>query len=114
MHSEISNKPIVKFSDSVSSYFEELTETLFWKDYFGFIDSALDYVSNMKDYIEKYIAIMPNYIAPDYFDKYQKGMRYMTYQANKRTTWYIFFKQSDNRFMIYYITNNHYEGQYIR
>jgi len=114
MQSEISSKPIVKFSNRVSSYFDELITILFWQDYFGFIDSALQYVLDMMNYIEKYIAVLPNYIAPDYFDKYQKGMRYMTYQANRRTTWYIFFKQKDNRFIIYYITNNHFEGQYIR
>jgi len=114
MHSEISNKVIVKYSKNVSSYFDELITTLFWQDYFGFISSALQYVLDMKDYIEKYIAVMPNYTAPSYFSKYQKGMKYMTYQANKQTTWYIFFKQKDNRFMIYYITNNHFEGQYIR
>jgi len=114
MHSEIRNKPIVKFSDNVSSYFDDLTTTLFWQDYFGFIDSALQYVLDMKNYIETYISILPTFAAPRYFDKYQKGMKYMMYHANKQTTWYIFFKQKYNQFMIYYITNNHFEGQYIR
>jgi hypothetical protein len=91
-----------------------LITTLFGQDYFGFIDSALQYVLDMKNYIETYISVLPAYDAPRHFDKYKKGMKYIMYQANKQTTWYIFFKQKDNRFIIYYITNNHFEGQYIR
>ena len=114
MRFEISNKPIVQFTDSVNSYFDELTETLFWQGYFGFMDSALQYVSDMKNYIETYISILPTYAAPHYFDKYQTDMQYVTYRPNKRTTWYFFFLQEGNRYLICYITNNHFEGQYIR
>ena len=105
---------VIRYKEEVDAFFNSLIDILLEENYFSFIESAFDYVFNMKNYIEKYIAVLPNYIAPDYFDKYQKGMRYMTYQANKRTTWYIFFKQKGNRFIIYYITNNHFEGQYIR
>jgi len=93
MHSEISNKPIVKFSEEANAYFNELITILFWKNYFSFIDSAFQYVLDMENYIETYIAVLPAYVAPHYFDKYKKEMKYVTYQANKQTTWYIFFKQ---------------------
>jgi len=114
MHSETSNKPIVKFSENLNSYFEELIATLFWQDYFGFMDSALQYVSDMKNYIETNIANLPKYEAPPYFSKYQTGMQYVTYRPNQRTTWYFFFLQENNRYLVCYITNNHFEGKYIR
>jgi len=111
---EKSNKPVIKFSESVNSYFDELIATLFWQDYFGFMDSAFQYVSDMKNYIETYISVLSFYAAPLYFSKYQKGMRYISYTPNSRTTWYFFFLQEENRYLVYYITNNHFEGQYIR
>ena len=114
MHSEISNKPIVQFADDVNAYFDELTETLFWQDYFGFMDSSLQYILDMKNYIETYISVLPVYTAPRYFSKYQTGMQYVTYRPNNRTTWYFFFLQENNRYLICYLTNNHFEGQYIR
>jgi len=114
MNFERNNKPIVRFSDSVNFYFEELIETLFWQDYFGFVDSAVQYVVDMRNYIEKYIAVLPAQIAPHYFSKYQAGMKYIVYSPNNRTSWYIFFLQDENRYLVCYITNNHFEGQYIR
>ena len=111
---ETSSNPVVKFSESVNSYFDELITTLFWQDYFSFIDSAFQYVADMKDYIEKNIAILPKYPAPPYFSKYHAGMQYVIYKPNNRTTWYFFFLQESDRYLIYYVTNNHFEGQYIR
>ena len=114
MHYEISNKPIVKFSDEVNSYLDELTTTLIWQGYFSFMDSALQYISDMRIYIETNIASLPKQPAPPYFSRYKMGMQYVTYKPNNRTTWYFFFLQQGNRYLICYVTNNHFEGQYIR
>ena len=114
MQPEIKNKTEVRFSEEVTFYFNELITTLFEQNYFGFMDSAFQYITDMKDYIEKNIAILPKFPAPPYFSKYQTGMKYITYQSNKRTTWYFFFLQQCNRYLICYITNNHFEGKYIR
>jgi len=114
MQSEINSKPTVKFSENINSYFDELITKLFWQDYFGFMDSAFQYVSDMKNYIETNIANLPKYPAPSYFSKYQTGMQYVTYKPNKKTAWYFFFLQEGNRYLVCYITNNHFEGQYIR
>jgi hypothetical protein len=70
-----------------------LTETLFWQDYFGFPDSAFKYVLDMKNYIASHIAALTKHPAPLYFSKYQTGMQYVSYQSNKRTTWYFFCKK---------------------
>jgi predicted 2-oxoglutarate/Fe(II)-dependent dioxygenase YbiX len=108
------NDLIVQYDDEVAHYLTELIDILLKKEYFSFADTAKRYVSDMKNYIKRYIAVLPAKTAPPYFNKYKKGMKYITYPANKQTIWYIFFKQKDNRFMVYYITNNHFEGQYIR
>jgi len=94
MHSEIINKPVIKFSESVNSYFDELIATLFWQNYFGFMDSAFQYVVGMRNYIETYISILPAYLAPHYFSKYQTGMKYIRYTPNNSRN-YRFYK-ADN------------------
>ena len=104
----------VIYDKSVSQYLYQLTEILLEKDYFSYLDNALDYIAAIFEFIEQKIHILQHHAAPKYFSKYQSGMQYIAYPANKRTTWYIFFKQSDNRFLIYYITNNHYESPFIR
>ena len=102
------------YSKKFTTYLNNLVTILYQEDYFGFIESAKKYTADIFTFIEQKIHIHPNYPAPQYFSKYQSGMKYIAYPANKRTTWYIFFKQSSNRFLIYYITNNHFEGQFIR
>ncbi|MDR2472095.1 MAG: hypothetical protein LBD53_00845 [Tannerella sp.] len=68
----------------------------------------------MKEYVAQKISFLPKFYAPDYFSKYESGMRYIMYKPNRRTVWYLFFLQFGNRYLIRYITNNHFEGQYIR
>ncbi len=104
----------VHFSGVATEYMFNLVTALYNQEYFGFIETAFDYMYKMRNFIEQKIHILQHHPAPEYFSKYQSGMKYIVYPPNKRTTWYIFFKQSGNRFLIYYITNNHFEGQYIR
>ena len=104
----------VVYTELATELTNDLVSILYEENYFGFLESALDYVTKMKIFTDQNINILPHLTAPEYFSKYQSGMKYIAYQANKRTTWYIFFKQFENRFLIYYITNNHFEGQYIR
>lgn len=104
----------IHFSEFATDYMNDLVTTLYNQEYFGFIESAVEYKDKMQSFIEQNIHILPHHSAPEYFSKYQTGMKYIAYPANKNTTWYFFFKQSGNRFLIYYITNNHFEGQFIR
>jgi hypothetical protein len=113
MKNAINDKPVVRYTDEVLDYFNQLTETLFHQNYFGFMDSAIQYVFDLRAYIDKNIARLLKHPAPEYFSKYEKYMRYVTYKPNKRTTWYIFFLQEENVYLVCYITNNHFEGQYI-
>lgn len=114
MPTKKTRKHSVIYDKSVSQYLYQLTEILLEKNYFSFLDGALDYITEINEYIERNIHKVQHHKAPAYFSKYHSDMKYIIFHANKRTTWYIFFKQSGHRFLIYYITNNHFEGQYIR
>ena len=114
MQTERTKKPDVLYDEAVSLFFYDLIDILLEEDYFSYVESALDYVSKMIRFIEKNIHLLPHHTAPHYFSRYKPSMKYITWQPNRRTTWYIFFKQLENRFMIYHITNNHFEGKYIR
>jgi uncharacterized protein YllA (UPF0747 family) len=100
----------IAFHPSVVDYLEQLTFTLYKKGYFGFIDSAINYIDKMIDFINKNIDTRPRKKAPAFFDVYGRNMNYITYQSNKQTTWYIFFIENDNRYLIKYITNNYVSG----
>jgi len=104
----------VEYLESVTLYLNNLIDILFSNDYFGSADAAKQYVVDLKNYIEQNIRNMPKQPAPLYFTRYGKSMRYIIYCPNRITTWYIFFQQKDDRYLIRYITNNHVEGQYIR
>ena len=106
-------KPIIYYERRVKLFFLELIDTLLEKEYFSFRESAKTYVDAMRSYIENRIHLIPQHPAPRYFDRYQRDLQYITYQPNKRTTWYIFFLQEENVYLVCYITNNHFEGQYI-
>lgn len=102
----------VMFSPEVIEYLDALTYKLYQKGYFGFIESAKEYVDKLTDDIHFNIHKRQKKVAPPRFKKY--GSHYVTYHANKRTTWYIFFWLKNNRYIIRYITNNHTSGQNIR
>lgn len=103
----------ISYSEDFVDYLNNLVTILYEQDYFGFIESAKQYTSDIINFIRQNIGKSPHYPAPEYFSKYKPDMDYIMYRANKSTTWYIFFTQRENQFFIYYITNNHIEGQYI-
>jgi hypothetical protein len=103
----------VIYTPQTENYIHDLMFVFFEKGYLYFFDDAEKYVNKLLDYAEKYAGILPDKEAPVYFNRYGKNMKYITYQANKATTWYIFYRQNENIFLISYITNNHFEGQYF-
>jgi hypothetical protein len=106
--------PEIEYLDIVAKDLNLLIDILYEKAYFGYIDSAKQYVVDMKNYIEQHLSRAVKYPAPAYFTKYGESMQYITYHSTKHTTWYIFFQQKENRFLVRHITNNHVAGQYIR
>lgn len=107
-------KPIVTFHPAVIDYLDGLSHYLYDSDYLGFQENAIRYVNTMVQYISQNIHLNPSRISPSYFSKYGKDLRYILYCPNQNTTWYVFFQNKENQYLVRYITNNHVEGHYIR
>ena len=104
----------VAYHPLVIDFLEQLTFELYEKGYFGFYDSACEYVDRIIDDISSNIHIKPYKKAPPYFNKFGQNMFYVFYQSSDQTTWYIFFNVNDNRYLIRYITNNHLSGHLLK
>jgi len=101
----------------VQQYLECLKKILFEKEYFSFEESAIKYVNDLFDDIITYLPAKQHTPAPNYFDKYGKGMYYASFRKNKQTTWYAFFNKykenGETIYLIRYIANNHTVAQYL-
>ncbi len=103
----------VAYHPLVVEYLEQLTFELYEKGFFGFYESACEYVDKLVDYINANIHIKLTKKASPCFNKYGNEMNYITYKPNNLTTWYIFFNVDNNRYLIRYITNNHVSGHLL-
>jgi hypothetical protein len=73
------------------------------KDYFAYIASTELFVDKLIDFINQNIAIFP---AKKTTPKIEYlGSSSIFYKSNNRTTWYIFFEQKENDFIITNIIN---------
>jgi hypothetical protein len=95
----------IEILPEVIIFLNELVELLFYKEYFGFEDSPQFYVQNIYDFIENDLINFPHKTTPIKLKKL--GSNYVFYKPNNRTTWYIFFEKSNNRYLITHLTNNH-------
>jgi len=89
----------------VEIFLNDLVDTLFEQEYFGFQNDAEIYMKKIKIFIQEKISIFPSKETPEVLKKF--GEKYVTYKANSRTTWYIFFSQEEDFYFIKFITNNH-------
>ena len=101
------------FSKKVEQYLEELMLLLFEEGYFGFPDSAKTYIDRLILFVEQHIGILPGKDSPDFFKRFGQNMKYITFHANKKTSWYIFYQERNNIYLIRYITNNHVAAQHF-
>ncbi|MDH6305569.1 hypothetical protein M2459_002038 [Parabacteroides sp. PF5-5] len=101
------------YHKQVVKYLNELVDVLYEQDYFGFKESAYDYVDWILDRVSKNIGTMPPKAAPEYFSKYGENLSYIRLKRNTQTTWYVFFNQENDLFHIRYISNNHIIAQYL-
>ena len=102
----------------VVQYLNELIDILYNENYFAFKDSAIKYVEELKSDIRKNLPTRTKKPAPKYFtDRFGKGLYYATFQKNKRTQWYAFFRMYEVDGEIYYqvrhIENNHTATHYL-
>lgn len=107
----------VEFLPEALEYFNELSTILFEEEYFGFEESALSYVDDLVDDIERSLHTKIKKKAPPYFNRYGRNMQYAAFRKNKATEWYVFFtKYKYNGEVIYlvrYISNNHVIAKYL-
>jgi len=92
---------------NVTDYLEELIFILYKNEYFGFETDAQQYVQRIYDFIEYNLPIFPYRSTP--LNLIDLGSKYIFYKANQNTTWYIFFENQDNNFLVTFITNNYSE-----
>ena len=69
----------VLFLPEVRQYFSELIETLLDKEYFSFEDTAVEYVEELILDIERTLHLRVSKPAPQYFEKYGRGMLYAVF-----------------------------------
>ncbi len=107
----------VLFLPEVENYLFELTEILYQKDYFGFKESAVNYVTALENDIRHHLFTKIKRPAPPFFDRYGKKLLYAVFTKNKATQWYVFFnvyqENGETIFLVRYISNNHVIAQLL-
>ncbi|TDW46421.1 hypothetical protein EV144_10688 [Flavobacterium sp. 270] len=94
----------VIYTPDVIRSLDDLVITLYKREYFGFIDSAEKYVSDIYDAIPERIKKITHKKAPNII-RYL-GSSYVFYKPNARTTWFIFFEKREQKYLITGIINN--------
>lgn len=97
---------IIIYSPSVRIYLIELIAILYEKEYFGFEESAHEYVEQIRQNIRVDLPQEINHHTVPKELKYY-GKHYINIKGSNRTTWYVIFDKMDNRYFVEYITNNH-------
>ena len=95
----------IVFTDEASSYLDDLIQILYRKEYFGFVESAEIYVSDIYYFIKDNIKDFPNKKTPSELQNLRTN--YIFYKTKSRTVWYIFFEKSNEDYLITHIINNH-------
>ncbi|HUH75579.1 MAG TPA: hypothetical protein VLZ75_14385 [Chitinophagales bacterium] len=108
----------VLFLPEVEVYLFDLIEILYHKEYFGFKESAINYIVNLEIDIRNLLPTKIKRPAPPYFDKFGKNMLYSVFEKNKVTQWYVFFNvyQKEDKelvLLVRYISNNHMIAQFL-
>ena len=97
----------VIFTPFVIDFLDDLVRVLYRKEYFGFVETAEEYVSKIYDAVPENIISSTHKLTPESL-RYL-GSKYVFYKSNKRTTWYIFFEKKNHNYLITGIINNHCE-----
>ncbi len=98
---------MIIFQQNVLEYLDDLVHILFVEEYFGFVESSEVFVDKIIDFIKNDIQNFPARKTPDKLKNF--GSNYIFYKSNQRTTWYIFFEQMKNNYLITNIINSNSE-----
>jgi hypothetical protein len=93
------------FEKVVLEYFDDLVFSLFEDEYFGFLESAQNYVNKIVDFVISSVSSFPHKKTPIAIQ--YLGSNYIFYKTNARTTWYIFFEKRNQNYLITGIVNNY-------
>ena len=92
----------VIIEESANQYLNELIEILFKDEYFGFMESSINYVSEIYDFIHTIpIQVKKNTKNSRY------GFYYCSFKMNSNTTWYFIFNHHQSTYLVTHILNNH-------
>jgi len=102
----------------VLDYMEDLMEILYQEEYFGFRESASEYVIDLLDNVKANLPTRQHKRAPELFARYGNDLHYASFVKNKRTTWYAFFTKYQDKgentiYLVRYIANNHTVAQHL-
>jgi hypothetical protein len=86
----------------VKDVLNDLVKILYNKEYFGFNESAIDYVDTIIDFINTIPTLK---YKPTRNTRY--GAFYCKYKHNSKTSWYVSFDIEGDLYNIKNITNNH-------
>jgi hypothetical protein len=92
------------FENSFLEYFDNLFFALFEEEYFGFPESAHNYIDKIVGFVISSISSFPHKKTPKSLQ--YLGLNYIFYKPNTRTTWYVFFEKRDQSYLITAIINN--------
>ncbi len=95
----------ILYRPEVEMYLNELIFVLFKKKYFIYLENSILYKDKIIDFIESDIATFPSKKTPTALKNF--GSRYIFYKSNQRTTWYVFFENKNNNYLITNIINSH-------
>jgi hypothetical protein len=120
MKNTVAKTSHVVFNADVKLLFFELIDILYQKEYFGYLDEAKEYVSEIEQYfkteIPKLHRLGLSKKAMSYFEKYGNNLFFAAYRrTTTRTVWYAFYEVFDEKyFKVVHIINNHTkEAAYI-
>jgi len=104
----------VVFDENVKLFFFELIDILYQKGYFGFLDEAKEYVSEIEQYfkteIPKLHRLGLSKKAMPFFYRYGENLFFVAYRRKTHTTWYAFYEIfNEQYFKIVHIINSHTE-----
>jgi hypothetical protein len=98
-------KITIRYKKEVVDFLNQLVFDLFEKEYFSFLESAITYKNAIIKYIHSNIDTAPSKKTPPKLS--HLGEKYITFNSNKRTAWYIIFIQNGDRYLVTSILNNH-------
>jgi len=103
----------VLYAPKVSGYLNHLIDILYENGYFGYRESAKEYVVDLRNKIELSLPLFTHRLPKYRRNIYGKHTKYIAIRKNRHTSYYVFFLQKADTYIVTYIGNNHTDAQYL-